>query len=87
MEIEAELSVVVTARSYDPGCCFQAMHSGALDYLETPLTAMQIVGLLDMFVPRPGRVQRTPANRVNRGEESTHRVAAARPPSMAFCRG
>jgi len=62
MEIEAEPRVLVTARFYDPGCCFKAMHSGALDYLETPLTVMQIIGLLDMFVPRRGRLQRDPAN-------------------------
>ena len=59
MDMDAGLRVVVMARSYDPGCCFKAMHSGALDYLNAPLEAIQIFALLDMFVPhrslkRPG---------------------------------
>jgi DNA-binding NtrC family response regulator len=82
MEIDAELRVLVTARSYDAGCCFKAMHSGALDYLEAPLTAMQIFGLLDMFVPRRSRAQRASANRGKSCEESTARSAA----SQAGCR-
>lgn len=53
MDTDPELRVLVTARCYDAGCCFKAISSGALDYLEAPLTAPQISGLVDMFVPRP----------------------------------
>lgn len=55
MEVDTELRVLVISRSYDAGYCFKAMRSGALDYLKGPLTALQISGLVDMFVPRPGK--------------------------------
>lgn len=72
MEIDTELRVLVMALSYDSKCRFKAMHSGALDYLEAPLTAMRIIGLLDMFLPC----------RAKRCEESWTR----RGPSCADCR-
>lgn len=53
MDTDPELRVLVTARCYDAGCCFKAISCGALDYLEAPLTAPQISGLVEMFVPRP----------------------------------
>ena len=52
MEIDVELRVLVLARSYNKGCYLEAMRSGALDYLEGPLSAADIVALLDTFVPR-----------------------------------
>jgi CheY-like chemotaxis protein len=52
MEVDAELRVLVLARSYDKGCYLEAMQSGALDYLEGPLSAAEIVALLETFVPR-----------------------------------
>lgn len=52
MEVDVELRVLVLARSYDKGCHLEAMRSGALDYLEGPLSAADIVSLLDTFMPR-----------------------------------
>jgi len=52
MEVDVELRVLVLARSYNKGCYLEAMRSGALDYLEGPLSAADIVALLDTFVPR-----------------------------------
>ena len=44
--------LVMLARSYNQGCYLEAMRSGALDYLEGPLGAADIVALLDTFMPR-----------------------------------
>jgi DNA-binding response OmpR family regulator len=52
MEVDVELRVLVLARSYARGCCLEAMQSGALDYLEGPLSAAEIFALLDTFIPR-----------------------------------
>lgn len=52
MEVDLELRVLVLARSYNTGCYLEAMRSGALDYLEGPLSAADIVALLDTFMPR-----------------------------------
>jgi DNA-binding response OmpR family regulator len=52
MQVDVELRVLVLARSYARGCYLEAMQSGALDYHEGPLSAAEIVALLDMFVPR-----------------------------------
>jgi DNA-binding NtrC family response regulator len=52
MEVDVELRVLVLARSYDKGCHLEAMQSGALDYLEGPLSAAEIVALLETFMPR-----------------------------------
>jgi len=51
MEVDVELRVLVLARSYEKGCYLEAMRSGALDYLEGPLSAADIVALLDTFMP------------------------------------
>jgi DNA-binding response OmpR family regulator len=63
-EIDVELRVLVLARSYDRGCYLQAMQSGALDYLEGPLGAAEIVALLETFIPRRGGVRGTAVSRV-----------------------
>jgi DNA-binding NtrC family response regulator len=52
MEVDVELRVLVVAKSYNEGCYLQAMRSGALDYLEGPLGAADVVALLDTFLPR-----------------------------------
>ena len=52
MEIDPEIRVVVLARSYDHACYLDAMQSGALDYLEGPLSADEIAALLETFIPR-----------------------------------
>ena len=52
MEVDVELRVLVLAKSYHKGCYLEAMRSGALDYLEGPLSAADIVALLDTFMPR-----------------------------------
>jgi DNA-binding response OmpR family regulator len=64
MEVDVELRVLVLARSYDRGCSLQAMQSGALDYLEGPLGAAEIIALLETFIPRRGGVCRTSVTRV-----------------------
>jgi FixJ family two-component response regulator len=60
MEIDTGLRVLVMARAYDRGCCFKALHSGALDYLEAPLRAADIIALLDTFLPRAAKEQSFP---------------------------
>jgi len=67
MEVDVELRVLVLARSYDRGCYLQAMQSGALDYLEGPLGAAEIIALLETFVPRQGGMRDTSVNRVKGG--------------------
>jgi DNA-binding NtrC family response regulator len=67
MEVDVELRVLVLARSYDRGCYLQAMQSGALDYLEGPLGAAEIIALLETFVPRRGGMHDTSVNRVKGG--------------------
>ena len=52
LEVDVELRVLVLAKSYHKGCYLEAMRSGALDYLEGPLGAADIVALLDTFMPR-----------------------------------
>ena len=64
MEVDVELRVLVLARSYDRGCYLQAMQSGALDYLEGPLGAAEIIALLETFIPRRDGVRGTSVNRV-----------------------
>jgi len=54
MEVDVELRVLVLTKSYNKGCHLNSMLSGALDYLEGPLTADEIVALLDTFTPRRG---------------------------------
>jgi DNA-binding response OmpR family regulator len=44
--------VLILARSYARGCYLEAMQSGALDYLEGPLSAPEIFALLDTLIPR-----------------------------------
>ena len=51
MELDSDLRVIVVAEPYEPKCCFRALSSGALDYLQAPLTKEQIYELLDTFVP------------------------------------
>jgi len=64
MEVDVELRVLVLARSYDKGCHLEAMQSGALDYLEGPLSAAEVVALLETFMPRRGGARGTSVNRV-----------------------
>jgi DNA-binding NtrC family response regulator len=52
MEVDVELRVLVLASSYNKGCYLEAMRSGALDYLEGPLSAADVVALLDTYMPR-----------------------------------
>jgi DNA-binding response OmpR family regulator len=52
MEVDVELRVLVLARSYARDCYLEALRSGALDYLEGPLSVAEIFALLDTFVPR-----------------------------------
>ena len=64
MEVDVELRVLVLARSYERGCYLQAMQSGALDYLEGPLGAAEIIALLETFTPRRDGVRGASVNRV-----------------------
>ena len=52
MEVDVELRVLVLGRSYARDCYLEALRSGALDYLEGPLSVAEIFALLDTFVPR-----------------------------------
>jgi DNA-binding NtrC family response regulator len=70
MEVDVELRVLVLARSYDRGCFLQAMQSGALDYLEGPLGAAEIIALLETFIPRRGGMHDCSVNRVKGARSS-----------------
>ena len=70
MEIDVELGVLVLWRSYDRGRYLQAMQSGALDYLEGPLGAAEIVALLETFIPRRSGVRGISVNRVKGARQS-----------------
>ena len=77
MEVDVELRVLVLARSYEQSCYLQAMQLGALDYLEGPLGAAEIIALLETFIPRRDGVRGPPANPVKR----TRRACAKRIPT------
>jgi DNA-binding NtrC family response regulator len=79
MEVDVELRVLVMARSYDRSCYLQAMQSGALDYLEGPLGAEEIIALLETFVPRRDGVRGTSVNRV-KGTTRSKKASAKRIP-------
>ena len=64
MEVDVELRVLVLARSYARDCYLEAMQSGALDYLEGPLSAAEILAHLDTFIPRRSGAQGISVNRV-----------------------
>jgi DNA-binding response OmpR family regulator len=64
MEVDVELRVLVLARSYARDCYLEAMQSGALDYLEGPLSAAEILAHLDTFIPRRSGGPRASVNRV-----------------------
>ena len=51
IEVDTEVPVLVLARFYDRGCYEQAMQSGALDYVEAPLSEAEIVALLETYIP------------------------------------
>jgi DNA-binding NtrC family response regulator len=70
MEVDVELRVLVLARSYDRNCFLQAMQSGALDYLEGPLGAAEIIALLETFIPRRDGVRGNSVNRVKGNRRS-----------------
>jgi DNA-binding response OmpR family regulator len=84
MEVDPELRVLVLARSYEKGCYIEAMQSGALDYFEGPLGAVEIVALLDTFLPRRSGARGSSVNR-DTGERPRSKpsrasgVSAARP--------
>jgi DNA-binding response OmpR family regulator len=63
MEVDVELRVLVLARSYDKGCHLEAMQSGALDYLEGPLSTAEMVALLETFMPRRSGARGPSVNR------------------------
>jgi DNA-binding response OmpR family regulator len=53
------------------------MQSGALDYLEGPLGAAEIVALIETFIPRRGGVRGTWVNRV-KGARRSKKASAKR---------
>lgn len=65
MEVDIEVPVLVLARSYDRACCEEAMQSGALDYIEGPLSEAEVVALLETYVPRRSCSPRSTSNRSN----------------------
>ena len=63
MEVDAEVPVLVLARSYSRGCYEQAMQSGALDYVEGRLSEAELVAFLETFGPRRTGFPRSSAHR------------------------
>jgi len=74
MKVDVELRVLVLARSYNKGCYLEAMRSGALDYLEGPLSAADIVALLHTFVPHPTGGRSELLDRFKRAKPSKARM-------------
>jgi DNA-binding response OmpR family regulator len=79
MEVDVELRVLVLARSYDKGCHLKAMQSGALDYLEGPLSTAEIVALLETFRPRRSRARGISVNRVTGEKPRKESESKAKP--------
>jgi DNA-binding NtrC family response regulator len=78
MEVDVELRVLVLARSYNKGCYLEAMQSGALDYLEGPLSAEEIVALLDTFLPCRSGAHGTSLNRFKGAKSSRESMSKAK---------
>jgi DNA-binding response OmpR family regulator len=78
MEVDVELRVLVLARAYDKGCHLEAMQSGALDYLEGPLSAAEIIALLDTFMPRRSGAPRALLNRFKGAKPSKDIMSKAK---------
>lgn len=74
MEIDVELRVLVLARYYNEGYYLAAMRSGALDYLEGPLSVADIVALLDTFMPRRSGGQSALLDRFKGAKPSNERM-------------
>ena len=79
MEVDVELRVLVLARSYNRGCQLEAMQSGALDYLEGPLSAADIVALLETFMPRRSGARGISVNRVTGKKPRKESVSKTKP--------
>jgi len=79
MEVDVELRVLVLARAYNKGCHLEAMQSGALDYLEGPLSAQEIVALLDTFMPRRSGAHGASLKRFKRAKPSKECMSKAKP--------
>jgi len=73
MKVDVELRVLVLARSYNQDCYLEAMWSGALDYLEGPLSAEDVVALLDTFIPRRSGGHAASLYRFKRAKPSAER--------------
>jgi len=63
MEVDAEVPVLVLARSYNRGCYEEAMQSGALDYVEGRLSEAELAAFRETFVPRRTGSHRSSAHR------------------------
>ena len=79
MEVDVELRVLVLARSYNRGCQLEAMQSGAMDYLEGPLSAADIVALLETFMPRRSEARGISVNRVTGKKPRKESVSKTKP--------
>ena len=62
MEVDAEVPVLVLARSYNRGCYEEAMQSGALDYVEGRLKDPELVAVVETYVPRRSGSSRSSAH-------------------------
>jgi DNA-binding NtrC family response regulator len=78
MEVDVELRVLVLSRSYNRGCHLEAMQSGALDYFEGPLSAAEIVALLDTFMPCRSGVHGASLNRFQGATPGKESVSKAK---------
>jgi DNA-binding NtrC family response regulator len=77
MEVDPELRVLVLARSHDSDCYGEAMQSGALDCLEGPLNAAEMVALLETYLPSGTGSRRNSANLVEGAEPGEQCVSKA----------
>jgi DNA-binding response OmpR family regulator len=78
LEVDVELRVLVLARSYDSDCHMEALQSGALEYLEGPLSAEELVALLDTFMPRRSGARGASFNRFKGAKPSKESMSKAK---------
>jgi DNA-binding response OmpR family regulator len=78
MEVDLELRVLILAQSYNKGCHLEAMQSGALDYLEGPLSAAEVIALLETFMPRRNGARGASLNRVKGGRSNRENMSRAK---------
>jgi DNA-binding response OmpR family regulator len=54
VELDRHVPVLVLTRAVDADCCLEALDAGAHEYVQKPLTAAEVRGLVSDYVKAPG---------------------------------